>query len=286
MLAANFWVVCMNISYKYSWRFGSTLLVTLIARNIGQFGINYVIMQFKNPKLKFSDLSGDVINLGLVRGMLSTLTSLFSTWSVMYLDYTENQLIALTKPFLTMALNKLIFKEKILPIHILSGIMAFVGLIFIVQPPFIFSDGQYMLTSDKLKGVLYKLIANIWNSLADLSIKNIGGKLDTHFIIHYMGIINVFCFSLPFILLEIPRIESLPCYFSLFMVGLFSFAVHLYYSKAYQFGKTNLIAVIEFSSILFSLVADYFLLGRTYNLYDYLGTAILMIALYLVVAYK
>lgn len=286
MLSANVWIVFMNIAYKTSWLFGGTLLLSLVFRNLGHFGINYIWMEFKRPKLRFSELSNKEVDLGLLRGFLSTLTSLFSAWAVVYLDFTEVQLIALTKPFLTMILNQIVFKDPLTKNHLFAFLVCFIGVVFVIQPSFIFASGGYLLTSDKIKGFVLRLISNLWNSLADMTIKQTGGKLNVHFIIHYMGLVNLLCFSVAFMALERPKIYSTQCYASLFLLGVFSYFTHFYYSKAYQFGKTNSVALMEFSSVLFSLIADYFLLGRTYNLFSYIGIIIIMSSLALAIKDK
>lgn len=286
MLMAGFWLSFMNISYKYSWQFGSTLFLTLVWRNIGHFSFNYVIMEVRNPKLKFEDLKHKEVDLGLTRGILSTLTSLFSTLGLYYLDYTENQIIAQTKPFMTMFFNWLYFKEPIKPVQIASALLAFVGLLLIIQPPFLVAGGTYLLTGAKLKGFLFRFIGNVWNSLADLTIKEIGGKMHVHFIIFYMGMVNVIVFGIAYCWLDIPVSPSISLQLILLVVGFFSFLTHYFYSLAYQSGSPYTVATVEFSVIIFSYIADYFLLGKSYNLYSYIGTFILILSLSMITYFK
>lgn len=286
MLFACFWWVMQNIAFKFSFIYGSPLLLSLVWRNIGHFGINYIVMEMRNPKLKFLDLKLSDINLGLLRGILSTLTSVFSTLGVLYLDLTEVQLIGLSKPFFTMGLNRIYNKEPIKPMHLGCACLCIIGFVFIIQPPFLFSNGEYFLNGGKMLGFFFRLLGNIWNSMADLTIKEIGGKMHAHFIIFFMGMVNVFAFGLGYSWLNEPISPSLSLQGILVLLGICSFIVHYFYSLAYQFGVTNAMVILEFSTIIFSLVADYFLLGRTYNIYSYIGTCIFVTSLWLVFKFK
>jgi len=266
--------------------FGSTLLLTLVGRNIGHFFVNYIVISVKTPKVNFLALSGSDYNFSLLRGVLSTLTSLFTTLGVKYLDITEALIIAQTKPILNFALNRFVFGDPITANQVISLILCLIGMVFVIQPPFIFGAGEYMLVGDKIKGFIYRLISVVWNSLADITLKKLGGKMDTLFVIHFMGMVNAVFFGVGYAVFDFPKPQSLPCYISLFFVGLFSWAVHYFYSKAYQMGNMNVVSIFEYTAVLMSFFVDYFLYNRSYNWYCYFGVAIVLAALCLSVSKK
>ena len=82
--------------------------------------------------------------------------------------------------------------------------MCSLGMILIIQPPFLISGGDYMLTDDKIKGFIFRNISVVWNSLADLTLKKIGGKVDTLFVIHFMGLVNTLFFGVAYCWLDRP----------------------------------------------------------------------------------
>lgn len=284
MLVSYFWFTCMNIAFKFSWLTGSTLMLTLVARNVGHFMVNYVVMQTQNPRPDFASLRWNGFDLCLLRAILSTFTSLFSVLGIFYLDITESIILSLTKPFLNFILNRLIFKDPVLPQQLWSGVICFVGLLFVVQPPWLVSSGSYMLTSGKLLGFIFREISVIWNSLGDLSLKKIGGKVNSNFVIHFVGLVNASLFGLGYAIFDTPMIHTPICYLSLFMVGLMSFFTHLYYSKAFQQGESmNVTTVFEFGGVIMSFLADYFIFGKSYNLWCYVGVLIILVALFVCV---
>jgi drug/metabolite transporter (DMT)-like permease len=279
-----FWLTCMNIAFKYSWINGSTVMLTLVARNVGQFLVNYLVMQTQNPKLDFTSLRWNGFDLCLLRGILSTFTSLFSVLGVFYLDITESIILSLTKPFLNFLLNRLIFKDPIQSQQLWSGVLCFIGLLFVVQPPWLVNSGEYMLTSGKLLGFVFRQVSVIWNSLGDLSLKKIGGKANPNFVIHFMSMLNASLFGMGYLIFDSPVIHNPACYLSLFMVGFTSFFCHLYYSKAFQHGESmNVTTVFEFGGVIMSFIADYFIFGKSYNMWCYVGVFIILLALYVCV---
>ena len=279
-----FWLTCMNIAFKFSWINGSTVMLTLVARNVGHFLVNYSVMQTQNPKPDFSSLRWTGFDLCLLRAILSTFTSLFSVLGVFYLDITESIILSLTKPFLNFILNRLFFKDPIEQNQLISGLLCFVGLLFVVKPPWLINSGSYMLTSDKILGFIFREVSVVWNSLGDLSLKKIGAKANPNFVIHFVGLVNAAIFGMGYAVFDTPIIHTPLCYVSLFMVGLMSFFTHLYYSKAFQQGSSmNVTTVFEFGGVIMSFLADYFIFGKSYNIWCYVGVSIILVSLYVCV---
>jgi drug/metabolite transporter (DMT)-like permease len=285
-MVAHFFFIGMNVAFKKSWAYGSTILLTLVWRNVGQFFVNLSIMNLKIQKVEFSKLAQTQINGLLTRGVLSSLTSLFSVWSVSYLDIAEANVIFALKPLVNVVVNRLFYKEAIRRVHLLSISIGLIGVTMVIQPPFIFRTGESMLTGVKLKGTCLRLVAVIWASLSDISLKNIGGKTDTMFVIHYMSIVNSLFFGSALAVLEPSLPRSSNCYIALLLVGLASWFTHFFYSRAYQHGDMNITSIFEYPGIIIAFIADYFIFDRTYNIYCIVGVIIIIISLYICISSK
>lgn len=270
----------MNMSFKYSWRFGGTYLMALVARNIGHLTINYGIMRTFKPELNFVELSARDVNLTLLRGVLSTLGSTFTTLGVFYLDITEAFVISQTKPFVTLALNRIAYKEPLNKYQAIACVVCFSGVVLMLQPAFLFG-ASYEWTRDRLTGIIIRLISVFAASFSDLTLKQIGTKLQTYYVIHFMGITNSLSFGLAYGIFDTPKIESAPCYLALLGVGLFSWFTHYFYSRAYQVGPINLVSIFESTGVLLGFAADYFLSSKVYNFYSYLGVFLIIASLYI-----
>ena len=181
-----------------------------------------------------------------------------------------------------MILNKFFFGSEITKYHIGGFISCLLGIIFIVQPNFLFSAiGEEVSNSGKTKGYVIRMLGVFFNSLGDISLKKIGGKVDSMYVIHYMGIVNCLTFSFLISMAPSPSdINPVKGYLALMMVGIISWFCHYCYSRSYQIGNMNLNSLAEYTGIIFSFIADYFIFDRTYNVYCIIGVAIIVLSLY------
>lgn len=284
MVLSNLWFIFLNTAYKKAWANGSTILLNLVARNVGHFSINYIVMNSRAKKTRpnFAELTPKEANFLILRGVLSTVTSFFTVLSLSYLDIAESMIIFQLKPFLNIALNRLIFKDPILKSHIMAGGICFVGLFLVIQPPFLFGDGEYLLTGEKIKGVFTRVFSVCTNALADQTLKRIGKKTNTLMVIHYMGAFNSMAFGLFYGILDRPTVHTPTCYSLLLLVGFFSWFQHFFYSQGYQRGPMNIVTMFEFTSIIFGLVADKVMFQRDYNFMTYCGVILIVVSLIMV----
>ena len=246
MVTATLMITIMSTFMKFTWENGSTYLNTMVWRNIGHFVINYMILM-KRSDLKFADLSPHNYNMGLLRGSLSAVTSTMNNLGVFFLSLGESFAIRETRPLLNVVINSYFFKEKLKLIDIVLVLTAISGTLMILQPPFLFGDDVAPFTHRKTVGTIIQFAANFTGSLADMSLKKIGKSMNTHFVIHLMGITNILWFGIAYFMIDTPAVHTPYCYWNLVMVGISSFFVHWFYSKAFQNGDMILTSLFEFS---------------------------------------
>lgn len=274
------WYVLIGILYKLSWQLGSSLILTLMARYLGRWTLNYMIIQFNPTGSKFKKLTFRDYQICLFKGCMLIGSSLFNALGFYYLNITEALLISSIKPILNILLNRLVYKEETRIIHFLAFLCCICGLLLVVQPPMLFSGGDYMLTDEKVKGLIYRVLGLLFLSIHDLTVKKIGVQVDTIYVIHVGSLSSILAFGIAYGCVDQPKVHSPACYAALLSLGLISWFEDYYYNKAYQTGPMNLTSIFEFSGVVIGFVADYFIYGKQYNTYCYIGAGIILLALF------
>lgn len=267
MLLSTLAFACMNVTVKYLkgvsafqivfFRSASSLFFTfgfLLKNNIPILG--------NNKKLLIS------------RGVVGVTSMTLFFMSTKYLSIGTAVSLRYLAPIFAGIFAVFFLKEKILPLQWLFFVIAFLGMLVLKG-----LDAQVNIT-----GLIMILIAAITSGLVYVIINKIGKSEHPVVVVNYFMVIA----TLTGLLLSLnswktPEGIEWPLLFSL---GVFGYFGQVYMTKAFQTGKTTIIAPIKYVEVIFTVVFGLFLFNELYSFWSLLGISLIIGSLSLNVIYK
>ena len=172
-----------------------------------------------------------------------------------------------------------IFVEKLGKLGVVLTLIAFVGTVFITQPPFIFgSQGQGQIPfATRIFGVLWAAVSSIATAVCFVVIRKLGPAVHFSKSVFYFSWIGV-VFTLMY--LGITGKPFLTCFQSLPLLAGGSFLLFLaqcFLTLAYQREIAGRIALVQTTEVPLAFLLEYCILGTTPSLYSFIGAALILL---------
>ncbi|KAL4482836.1 hypothetical protein ABPG72_022396, partial [Tetrahymena utriculariae] len=180
----------------------------------------------------------------------------YSFYQAMYmLDVTESVTIFQTSPFWVTILAGIILKEKIKANMFYTLFFSFLGILFIIQPPFvknIFGMNHQQIEKDqreRILGFFFACLQSFMVGFAMVVVKKLSSGVSNLIIIHYALISGCFIGGLDVINNgEFNTDIFLPQTFILvILVALFNYSAQLLYSRAIMLGEASKLVPFTYS---------------------------------------
>lgn len=284
-----------------------------------RYGIQMFVMFFF-VKTSHSDLSGhskETTSLLTLRGLTGFSALCFSYLSLGYLDVSDVESVQNSGVLITAFLSRIFLKEKLSTCHLVSLVFTVVGVILILRPTILFgieSDLEKLLNYNLTTGlnntagmesryskkaliassigVSAVVISALFSSISHITIKKL-----CIYNIHF-SVISMYpvIFGLPisalmsvwlFILQSKCVFEILPMHLVLSSCGgLVSIFGLISLNKALEIEDTTRIAMLRTTSVLFSFILQYVVLGVETDLLGILGAVFIIVGTLTVVFTK
>lgn len=189
----------------------------------------------------------------LMRAACGTAGVFCNFYAVDHLALADASMLNKLSPFFAVIFSMIILKEKTSPLQIAAVIIAFIGSLFIIRPTF--SNMELIpsligFTGGMGAGAAYTFVRYM---------KQRGEK----------SAVIVFCFSvfsclaaLPIMLADFAPMSSKQLGF-LLLTGLFAAGGQFAITAAYSFAPAKEVSVFDYSQVIFSAAAGYFIFGQT-----------------------
>ncbi|WP_289046009.1 DMT family transporter [uncultured Olleya sp.] len=250
----------MNLFVKYLEGFSVYQIVFFRAIGTLAFTIPLILKQ----KIPFLGSQKKLLLIRAVVGVIS-LTSFFL--SLNHLAVGTAVSLRYTAPIFAAILAVFLLKEKIKPLQWILFLIAFLGVLIIK------GFGEQINTL----GLVLIFVSAISNGLVFVLIRKIGKQDSPLVIINYFmltalifgGLMSISNWKTP------SQIEWL----ILLSLGVFGYVGQLYMTKAFQTGKTSIVAPFKYVEVIFTIAVSTFWFLENYSLMVLLGIAIIIIAL-------
>lgn len=202
----------------------------------------------------------------LLRAAFGTAGILCNFYAIDRLDLADASMLNKLSPFFAVVFSAFILREKTSPKQVAAVVTAFLGSLFIIRPTF-----SNMALIPSLTGFAGGMAAGAAYTLVRY-MKNRGENTS----------LIVFCFSafsclftLPFMIAGfVPMSGKQLCI--LLLAGLFAAGGQFAITGAYSFAPAKEVSVYDYSQVIFSAVAGFFLFGQVPVLLSWVGYGIII----------
>ena len=195
----------------------------------------------------------------LCRCVAGFVSSVMAFYAVRNISLADSTALQKTTPFFVIILSAIFLKEKLTNVKIISIIIAFLGVIFIIKPTFQ-SNLSYMYIS-----LLGAFIAAIAYTL----ISFLRDDIEPEVIIFYFALLSsVVTFVLMINDFVVPDKQV---YVSMLLIGISQSVGQIFMTLAYKYAPAGEISIYTYSNIIISLFLGYFVLGESIDLLSFLG---------------
>ncbi|CAK8678082.1 unnamed protein product [Clavelina lepadiformis] len=257
---------------------GATKTHMILLRCIMQYILLVPVLTYRKTNVLGSDIKTFLCLVG--RGLFGSLASVFFYLSLDTLTFGNALAIFYTSPAMIGILACICLKETCNVLRIILTIVIFVGLMFVVQPPFIFG-GTSEDTDAKgaqLEGCMMSLTAAVLQSLVYVILRKLGPGIHYSQSLFYYS--NIGCVVV-IVQLKISGESLIPCRHHLLILSgsaLLLLLGQIFETLALQRERAGPIASVSTFQLVLAFILEYLILGVTPSLYSCIGAALILIA--------
>ncbi|CAD8184827.1 unnamed protein product [Paramecium pentaurelia] len=199
----------------------------------------------------------------LLRSLLGFFATLLFYTGLFYVNISEAQVLMQTTSIWTTIIAIYILKTEQLSLRlIMNFLFCFIGILLLVQPPFLRKlVGEYQINDEKqnqLLGCCILLMSTLLFSLVQVLIKNLSHCVNQMVIPQYFSIISIIFSSFlatcnPNMIWRVPSIIEL---FKLCLIGIVSYLQQLLMNRAYMKGNLTEMAMLGQTQLIYGYLFD------------------------------
>ena len=267
MLLSTLSFAFMNAQVKYLIDYSTFQLVFF--RSLGSLFITFGFL--KSQKI---NMLGNQKKLLILRGLVGVISMILFFWGIHYISIGSAVTPRYISPIFAAILAVFFLSEVIKPLQWFFFIIAFTG---------VFLINNYDPSGSNF-GVFLVLLAAFFSAIVYILISKIGKRDHPVVVVHYFMMISTLVGGLGSIVFWVrPDWKDLLLLTSL---GFFGFFGQLFMTKAFQNSEAHMVAPFKYVEVLFTLIFGFFILKESYDLYQFLGTFLVILGLVLNVLYK
>lgn len=204
----------------------------------------------------------------IIRSTLGTLGIWANFYAIDKLVLSNATILNQLSPFFVIIFSYLFLKEKIKPIHILSIIVAFIGVLFIVKPSFTMNI--------TLIASLIGLSSAIFAGGAYTCVRYLSSKEASYTIVFFFSFFSIIA-TIPFMLFDFV-IPSLSQVLILLLAGVFASIAQFALTIAYKYSPAKEISIYTYTQVIFTAILGFIIWKTIPDNYSLLGYFIIIAA--------
>ena len=225
-----------------------------------------VFICFFLMKQKGVSFLGNQKSLLILRALAGTISAIFFFEAITILPIGTSIILKNLEPFIALLLSFVFFSYKFNWVNFYTISIAVLGILIVLAN----SEDVSLL------GIFYMSISALVGGFAIIFITKIGSRDSPLTVVFYL---SVFCTLLgTYSFLDWKEINP-ELYIYLLLVGIFNFLAQFFLTLAFQLGDPRKVAPIKYVEILLAMLLGSTLLGESYQVYNYLGAIIFILAL-------
>lgn len=236
---------------------------------IAFFVASFVFLKdYKSGKFSKADFKNVSFKILILRSILGTIGIYANYYALDKLLISDASVLNKIAPFATLIFSFLFLKEKLSRENIISIIIAFIGVIFVVKPSLSSSD-----ILPYLIGILGGLSAGAaYTSVRALNKRGVNSSLIVGFFSLFSTLV-----SLPYLLFNYTKM-SLTSFLCLVLVGVFASIGQYGVTLAYKFAPSSEISIFDYFTIIFTGIWGLLFLNQKPDILSLFGYVIIFSA--------
>ena len=234
-------------------------------RNIIAVGISSIplIKHWKVINLPKDKIEWSVL---ISRSVFGTIGLVFNFYAITHISLADSTIIQKLSPFVILILSFIFFKEKMTVFQLISIIIAFIGVGFIVRPT---GDGFISM------GALAALLGAFCSGIAYTCVRYLGThNVSGEFIIFFFSTLSTFML-LPYLIFDY-RVMTLYQLSMLILAGASATIGQYGVTFAYKYAAAKNISVFDYSQVLFSGILGFVFFNELPDLQSLIGYIIVI----------
>lgn len=200
----------------------------------------------------------------LLRSIFGTLGIIFFFYAIDHLVLSDADMLNKMSPFLLIIFSAIFLKEKVLPFQLITIIVAFIGMLFIIKPSFSVEVVPYLIG----------FLSAVFAAIAYTFLRVLGNREKYYTVVFYFSFFSTVVL-LPFLIIFYEPMTGKQLAY-LLLAGLFATVGQFGITLAYKFAPAKDISIFSYSTVLFSTIFSILFFGQIPDLYSFIGYAIIL----------
>lgn len=225
----------------------------------------------------------------LARGVGGFVGVAFQYWSLMYLDLSDTICITFLAPTMTSLFASIFLKERFTRPEMIGGFFAFLGVVLIAQPEFIFGGNADNSTKGQLIGSIFAFFSTFGTATAMCAIRKISFRSHPLFTVSIYALTTIILSSAGIILLpgiefRMPSNVSQWVYLSL--IGFTGFFMQFLLTAGMQREKASRAVAMNYTQLIYASIFDWAFFDKLPHGLAAFGEVVIVCAVVLIIYFK
>lgn len=230
-------------------------------RNLVSAIIAFALVMYHKESL-FGKRENQLVLLG--RSIFGTLGIIFLFYAIDHLVLSDADVLNKMSPFLVIVFSAIFLKEKILPFQMVTIVLAFIGMLFIVKPSFSIDFVPYFI------GVLSAIFA----AAAYTLLRVLGNREKFYTVVFYFSFFSTVVL-LPFLIWFYEPMTGKQLTY-LLLAGVFATVGQFGITLAYKYAPARDISIFTYSTVVFTTILSFTFFGEGPDVYSMIGYVIIL----------
>lgn len=200
----------------------------------------------------------------LWRSIFGTLGIIFLFYAIDHLVLSDADMLNKMSPFLVIIFSAIFLKERVMPFQMVTIVLAFIGMLFIVKPSFSVDFVPYFV------GVLSAIFA----AAAYTFLRVLGNREKFYTVVFYFSFFSTVVL-LPFLIIFYEPMTAKQLIY-LLLAGLFATVGQFGITLAYKFAPARDISIFTYSTVIFTTILSFTFFGEGPDAYSLIGYVIIL----------
>ncbi len=210
-----------------------------------------------NKESLFGKKENQLVLLG--RSIFGTIGIIFLFYAIDHLVMSDADMLNKMSPFLVIILSGIFLREKILPFQMVTIIVAFIGMLFIVKPTFSIDVTPYAI------GVLSAIFA----AAAYTLLRVLGNREKYYTVVFYFSFFSTVVL-LPFLIFFYEPMTGKQLAY-LLLAGFFATIGQFGITLAYKYAPARDISIFTYSTVIFTTILSFMIFSEGPDLFSLIG---------------
>lgn len=200
----------------------------------------------------------------LARSIFGTLGIVFLFYAIDHLVMSDADMLNKMSPFLVIVFSAIFLKERVMPFQIVTIVIAFFGMLFIVKPSFTVEVVPYLVGFSSA----------IFAAAAYTFLRVLGDREKYYTVVFYFSFFSTVVL-LPFLIIFYEPMSSEQLLYML-LAGVFATFGQFGITLAYKYAPARDISIFTYSTVLFTTILSIIFFGEAPDLFSVIGYIIIL----------